>query len=608
MFVQALAEYADNYLSDELNNAAWEVKPVPWLLEISPGGTFLNATQRMTTETRGNKQVQIPMQMSVPRSSVIRVSGEHPLLATDEITYVLGIGPWTPDKKADKAKAKRHHKAFVALIGKAAAETGDAALGACICFYENPEQVNKARDALQDVKRGTIVALSVGEPLVERESVQQFWRKHYQREFDERMKGNKGECLISGNFGPIARTHERIKGVVSLGGQAAGVALMSFDKEAFRSYGWKKSRNSPVSPGRALAYVLAINDLLKQDKGRRKDIGGIGFLYWLRNAADLDALDLIDRADSEQVKKLLSFDPRSGPDANRFYMIAVSANGGRLRVHHWVDVALAEVKENLGNWHEQLRVEFPWEEPAPVRLLQLLYALDRQGRPDNHIVLALLRRAIEGLPLGYSVLSTALTRLHHPGGIDLKENAGEKKSDPRSLARLRVPIGLIRMCINDLFRQQGGAKQMSEGLDPTCPFPAYVCGRLMAEFENLQRSSSESELNSSILDRYFALASTYPAAAFPMIESLAQEHLRKLRRYKPFVAYIIDGRLQELHNLLQPLASGAFPGKLGLDGQGLFALGYYHQKARSRSQAQDRKQANDAANESLNESTDQEKN
>jgi CRISPR-associated protein Csd1 len=75
---------------------------------------------------------------------------------------------------------------------------------------------------------------------------------------------------------------------------------MSFDKEAFRSYGWEQNRNSPVSPDRALAYVLAFNDLLKQDKGRRKDIAGIGFLYWLRNPADLDALDLMDRADPEQ--------------------------------------------------------------------------------------------------------------------------------------------------------------------------------------------------------------------------------------------------------------------------------------------------------------------
>jgi len=353
-----------------------------------------------------------------------------------------------------------------------------------------------------------------------------------------------------------------------------------------------------------MIYVLAFNDLLKQDKGRRKDIAGIGFLYWLRNQSDLDALDLMDRADPEQVKKLLSFDPRSEPDANRFYMIAVSGNGGRLRVHHWSDLALTQVKENLRNWHEQLRVEFPWDEPAPVRLWQLLYALDREGKPDEHTVLALLRRGIEGLPLGYSVLSRALTRLRHPGGGDAKEKAGGKKSDPMSLARLRVPTGLIRMCINDLFRRQEGAIKMSEGLDQNCTIPAYVCGRLMAEFENLQRSSSESEVNSSILDRHFALASTYPAVAFPKIENLAQKHLRKLRRDKPSAAYAIDGRLQELHSLLQPSSSGAYPGKLGLDGQGLFALGYYHQKARSRSQAQERNQANAAANEFA----DQEKN
>jgi CRISPR-associated protein Csd1 len=607
MLVQALAEYADNYLADELNDAAWEMKPVPWLLEISRRGTFLNATPRMSSETRGKKQVQVPMQMTVPRSPVNRNSGEHPLLGTDDIAYVLGVGPWTPDKVADKEKAEKHHQAFVALVGKAAAETSDAALAACVCFFTDSEQVDKARDALREAKPGTLVALSAGEPLVERESVQQFWRKHYQAAFTERMEGVHGECMISGNFGPIAPTHEKIKGVGSLGGQAAGVALMSFDKEAFRSYGWEQNRNSPISPDRAMAYVLAFNDLLKQGKGRRKDIAGIGFLYWLKNPADLDAMDLMDRADPEQVKSLLNFDPRVEPDANRFYMVAVSGNGGRLRVHLWADLALTQVKTNLKNWHEQLRVEFPWDEPAPVRLWQLLYALDREGKPDDHTVLALLRRGIEGLPLGYAVLSKALARLRHPGGNDVKEKTGDKKSDPMSLARLRVPVGLIRMCINDLFRQQEGARQMSEGLDAGCAIPAYICGRLMAEFENLQRSSSESDVNSTILDRYFALASTYPAVAFPKIESLGQKHLRKLRRDNPPAAYAIDGRLQELHGLLQPSASGAYPSRLGLEGQGLFSLGYYHQKARSRSQAQDRKQANAATIESSNEINEESK-
>ena len=268
MLVQALAEYADHYLSEELNDAAWEMKPVPWLLEISKQGTFLNATPRMKTETRGKKQVQVPVQMSVPRSPVNRNSGEHPLLGTDDIAYVLGVGPWMPDKNSAREKAEKHHQAFVALIGKAAADTGDAALVSCTHFYDNAEEVEKARNALRDAKPGTLVALSVGGPLVDCETVQQFWRKHYQIASAKSVEGIWAECMISGAIGPIAPTHPKIKGVSNLGGRAE-VGLMSFDKKAFRSYGWEQNRNSPVSPARALAYVLAFNDLLKQDKGRR---------------------------------------------------------------------------------------------------------------------------------------------------------------------------------------------------------------------------------------------------------------------------------------------------------------------------------------------------
>ena len=316
------------------------------------------------------------------------------MLATDDIAYVLGVGQWTPKKAADQEKAEKHHEAFVTLIGGAAAATGDAALASCATFYANPAQVEKARWDLREVKPGTLVALSVGGALVDREAARQFWRQHYQAAFAGRMEGNVGECMISGTFGPIAPTHEKIKGVSGLGGQAAGVALMSFDKEAFRSYGWEQNKNSPISPDRALAYVLALNDLLKFDRGRRKDIAGIGFLYWLRNPADMDAMDLMDRADPEEVKKLLCFDPQVAPETNRFYMAAVSGNGGRLRVRHWTDVALTQVKLNLKDWHQQLRVEYPeyeGNEPVPVRLWQLLYVLDREGEPDDHTVLALLQ-------------------------------------------------------------------------------------------------------------------------------------------------------------------------------------------------------------------------
>lgn len=604
MLVQALAEYADKNLSELLNDAAWEQKPVPWMLEISTQGAFLSAYPRMTMVTRGKKQVQVPQEMRVPRSPVNRNSGEHPLLGTDDIAYVIGAGPWTPDKPEDREKAERHHEAFVVLMNQAASKTGDPALAACAKFYAAPEEVEKARHALREAKPGALVALSVGGALAENEAVQSFWRQHYDAEFAERMGGNEGECIISGTFGPIAPTHEKIKGAVSLGGQASGVSLMSFDKESFRSYGWERNQNSPVSPGRAMAYVLALNDLLKPDGsesksavGKRRDIAGIGFLYWLKNPADLDALDAMERADPKQVTELLNFKPDASPDANRFYMTGVSGNGGRLRVRYWADLALSDVKRNLQDWFRQLKVEFPWGDSPPPQRWQLCYAIDREGAPPERDVLALLRRGIEGQPLGYSMLAAALTRLRHPGGND--KNAKDK-SDPMSPQRLRVPMGLIRMCLNDLRRKEG-ENEMSEGLDPTCAIPAYVCGRLMAEYENLQRASSESEVNSSVLDRYFSLASTYPAIAFPKIEVLGQKHLKKLRRDKPGTYRAIDMRLQELHSLLQPAQTGAFPAKLGLKDQGLFALGYYHQKARSIAEAMDRKQANEIAKQNNNE-------
>ena len=53
--------------------------------------------------------------------------------------------------------------------------------------------------------------------------------------------------------------------------------------------------------------------------------------------------------------------------------------------------------------------------------------------------------------------------------------------------------------------------------------------------------------------------------------------------------------MPSMRGLLQPTAAGAYPAKLGLPEQGLFALGYYHQKAWSIAQAKDRKQSNEAA-------------
>ena len=137
---------------------------------------------------------------------------------------------------------------------------------------------------------------------------------------------------------------------------------------------------------------------------------------------------------------------------------------------------------------------------------------------------------------------------------------------------------------------------MTESLDPDQWNPAYICGRLLAEYEGLQhKASGETKVNLSVADRYYSLASTNPKIAFPKIVDLGMKHLRKLRRDHPGAAFAIDQRIQELCGSLEQQAGRCFPAMLNLEDQGRFALGYHHQRAHSMAQAKANKEAKKVA-------------
>jgi CRISPR-associated protein Csd1 len=368
-------------------------------------------------------------------------------------------------------------------------------------------------------------------------------------------------CLISGRVGPIAPTHEKIKGLASLGGQSAGVALMSFDKDAFCSYGWEQNANSPVSPERAAAYVLALNDLLKRGKSSRIDRCGVGFLFWTKKLVERTPFSIVEDADPEEVRQLLLLDEGSlHLEPNEFYLLGVSGNGGRLLVRFWLHENLETVHKNVADWFKGLRISSPFGgTPDAPKLWQLLGAIARDEPPPDRAI-QLIRRAILGQPLGRTILAGALARQ--------RVVSGTEKLSP-------VRAGLIRLCIND---QEEGPK-MSEKLDPNLNHPAYLCGRLLAMYDGLQ-FQAQGEVNANVSDRYYSLASTYPALAFPKVIDLGLRHLKKLRRDKRGAAVNIEKEIQEIYVRLA--ASGAvFPPALSLENQGRFAIGYHHQRADS---------------------------
>ena len=106
-------------------------------------------------------------------------------------------------------------------------------------------------------------------------------------------------------------------------------------------------------------------------------------------------------------------------------------------------------------------------------------------------------------------------------------------------------------------------------LDPDRPEAAYHLGRLFAELEKTQEDALPG-IGDTIKDRYFSAASATPASVFPRIIRLSQHHLGKLPKGSKVYH---ERRIQAICDRCD-----AFPSHLSLKDQGLFAIGYYHQR------------------------------
>jgi len=117
-------------------------------------------------------------------------------------------------------------------------------------------------------------------------------------------------------------------------------------------------------------------------------------------------------------------------------------------------------------------------------------------------------------------------------------------------------------------------REVTVSLDESNDDCAYLLGRLFAAIEKLQSAAAGGDLNATIRDRYYGSASTTPAAVFGRLLSLSMHHASKTKD---------DGRgiLAEKAkgDIMARLPASRFPRTLRLDEQGLFAIGYYHQRA-----------------------------
>jgi len=180
-------------------------------------------------------------------------------------------------------------------------------------------------------------------------------------------------CIVSGTNDEQERLHATIKGV--WGARTSGANIVSYNRDAFNSYGKKQGANAPIGKKAAFAYTTALNHLLGRNSKQRLHVGDATAVFWAEKASNLEQL-LVDifqeppKEDPDRNTRVVEslFRPTSSGtyltdgDETRFYILGLSPNIARLSVRFWVNSTVAEISRHISRHFEDLRiVHAGWE-------------------------------------------------------------------------------------------------------------------------------------------------------------------------------------------------------------------------------------------------------
>ena len=280
MILASLARYYRRLAAetDEMGNPkvppyGFSEEKIGWILVLDKEGRLKTVVPNLTADKKPQ-----PKLMSVPRPEK-RTSGIKPNFLWDKTAYALGV-------EANKNKAEAKEKPFTSSEKTFEAfkqyhldllqNSDDEGLQALCRFLQNWQPAHFTAENLPAEMLDANIAFSLEKPTAlihKREAAQTLWAGCLKS--DEAFEGL---CLISGDTAPIARLHPAIKGV--FGGQSSGGSIISFNKEAFASFGKEQGANAPVSEQSAFAYTTALNYLLRRENNHCLTIGDASTVFW----------------------------------------------------------------------------------------------------------------------------------------------------------------------------------------------------------------------------------------------------------------------------------------------------------------------------------------
>lgn len=536
---------------------------IGFLISLMPDGQPAGPPHDLR-ETDGRKRTA-PL-MAVPQPGK-RTSGVVPNFLWDKTAYALGV------TAGDGKRTIQEHRAFVEQHRKWLEGTTDEGLLVLLRFLDfwAPETFAELGWP-EDMKDQNVAFALESERLDnvlihDRDAAKALWARLS-------SEGEKTEalCLATGERAPIARLHPAIKGV--WGAQTAGASIVSFNLDAFTSYGKEQGENAPLSEAAAFAYTEALNAFLRGTQNRIQ-VGDATTVFWA-DASDAKAatsaeglfgafFKVTDEGEAKKIAVILEKIQRGLPvdefnpvkEGVRFHVLGLAPNAARLSVRFYIEDDFGEIARRYAAHHERMRIEPRPKDgyPSILRLLVETAVLRKFENIQPNLAGDWMRAILTGAPYPLTLLSSIIMRLR----ADHDVNA------------LRVAI------LKSVLIRNFKVKETPVSLDPEFKDAGYLLGRLFAVYEQVQVAALGTGVNATIKDKFYGAASAQPRKVFHILDSGASNHLSKVGKQSKGRQVNLEKAISAIMELMEP-GDDPYPASLPDRSQALFALGYYHQR------------------------------
>jgi CRISPR-associated protein Csd1 len=544
------------------------IQKITFLVVLRPDGTLFEIQDAKQPE---NGKLR-PRQLPVLGNGKPPGAGINPCFLWDNTGYMLGYKPEDPKPERSRECSEHFRKRHLEVE-----QVIDSEAFSAVCrFLESwsPEQATE-HPQLEEFATGFGVFQILGQAAFVHQdpAVLAWWRQQTGGASDAPM----GQCLLTGELGPVSRLQPKIKGVA---GGKSEASLVAFNDSAYESYGKEQGGNAPVSEDASVQYAAALNALLDgpMQAKHRFTLGDATVAFWtdgptvtedflvafMQKGAEVD--EEKEAQDGEQLLRLQAFlsSLRKGSEASTtpeedipFHILGLSSNAARISVRFFHQGTVADLLGNLRQHFQDIGTK-----PQPARGKRkadpefppawlLLAQTARESKEIPPLLAApLLKAVITGTPYPQVLYAAVLRRIRADRTINY----------PR--------VCVLKGCLVRNPEGKQNNREIPMSLDITRPEPAYRLGRLFAALEKTQVDALPG-INATIRDRFYSAASATPGAVFPRLLRTYQHHLSNIDpRWK-------RGREKLVQEIVSSLTD--FPANLGLADQGLFAIGYYHQ-------------------------------